>query len=750
MIKKLLRNHRVSHGYEVDNIFYLLTLTCSLLPKPQKFVAHHYHKCYKRFLIPIIKTVGIQIFGEGRDRFWVTCRNIIVAFFISAQITMLAAQPAQAEPAEGSLANRPQIPKNTECTNNLPDFQNPPLIPLAENGNIDLTVDYYTNGTLYNPATCKDDNVSLRYFKSNYTDSDRPYIGPTIEAKPGDTIVVNLNNELEEEGEDTCPETPNNVNVPHCFNTTNLHTHGWWVSPNGNSDNVLTKIEPGDDTFKYEYKLPPEHPAGTFWYHPHVHGSTALQVSSGMAGALIVRGDRLPTETANGDIDTLLGSDVTENILVFQQIPYYCPKSEGSENIWNCDGHRDEIGEIETYDYDFDTEDPKDDISIFGPGTWDESGRYTSINGEIWPKFSAEAGEIQRWRMIHAGVRDTINLEFRKIPGISKKSLFVNPLPATENDSFISQICTEAPIPYHVIADDGLTRDKAFETTLTTLQPGYRKDALVVFPEQGNYCVINSASNASDGVTGKARTRRLLGIVEVQGGQSIMEDIHDYLKNDLVVRADQLSVDHLVKDKVVADLNNDLMLTKFIDHEDLNNLDYGDINGHQELAFNIDTSATPTKFQVSNGIGINKPYDPQPYDPEEIPRILKLDTVDEWTLESRFVSHPFHIHVNPFQIVEIIDHNGNDVSLPDATDGGDPQYRGLKGVWKDTLWIKGPSNGSSRYTIVVRTKYERYPGTFVLHCHILDHEDQGMMQNVCITGNPDTPSPEDCTLPTRD
>jgi FtsP/CotA-like multicopper oxidase with cupredoxin domain len=35
-----------------------------------------------------------------------------------------------------------------------------------------------------------------------------------------------------------------------------------------------------------------------------------------------------------------------------------------------------------------------------------------------------------------------------------------------------------------------------------------------------------------------------------------------------------------------------------------------------------------------------------------------------------------------------------------------------------------------KYTIVVRTRYERYIGDFVLHCHILDHEDQGMMQMV--------------------
>ncbi len=130
-----------------------------------------------------------------------------------------------------------------------------------------------------------------------------------------------------------------------------------------------------------------------------------------------------------------------------------------------------------------------------------------------------------------------------------------------------------------------------------------------------------------------------------------------------------------------------------------------------------------------------------------VDRTLILGGVDEWTLQSGFVSHPFHIHVNPFQIVAIYDPDGHDVNGPDAVDNysldgkrdatPDPQYRGLKGVWKDTLWVKninapdhGLKNPKGIYTLIVRTRYERYIGEFVLHCHILDHEDQGMMQNV--------------------
>ena len=48
----------------------------------------------------------------------------------------------------------------------------------------------------------------------------------------------------------------------------------------------------------------------------------------------------------------------------------------------------------------------------------------------------------------------------------------------------------------------------------------------------------------------------------------------------------------------------------------------------------------------------------------------------------------------------------------------------------DTLFVR------QGYTFYVHTRYQRYIGDFVLHCHILDHEDKGMMQNVSI-GIPD-------------
>ena len=621
----------------------------------------------------------------------------------------------------------------------------------------------YTDGTLYNPSTGRDDKVRLRSYQGTGVQPGTPYVSPTIETVPGDTIRVTLHNKLP--ADPSCSAAHKHDDIPHCFNGTNLHTHGLWVSPSGNGDNVLLSINPGVD-FTYEYNIPSDHPSGTFWYHTHRHGSTALQVSSGMAGALIVRGNRLPTTTQHGDVDTLLAG-MTERVLVMQQIQYACrypspdPDKLGkiktdAKGAYVCDPG--DVGGIESYDE-------------FGPGSWPTSGRYTSLNGEVIPTFETQQGRIERWRMIHAGVRDTISLQFFKVrPG--KNALALPLLTAANSAKVIGATCGGDPVPYTLIAADGLTMAAGQTTKLATFQPGYRFDALVVFPDAGAYCVLDSSAPAAGTVNALNVGPQLLGIVHVAPGTKV-PDISAYVRDALVASAKRIMPDP-VKQGIVDDLENGMKLTSFTPHPDI---PADKVTGHQELTFFIRVGdpdkkpKDPTKFEVSNTL---KVADAKPYDGNRIDRKLTLGGTDEWTLQSDFVSHPFHIHVNPFQIVSIIDPFGKDVSLPGAQDivygpdgkpvigkdgkpQTDPQYPGLKGVWKDTLWIKSllppdgvlPPGTNGIYTITIRTRYERYIGEFVLHCHILDHEDQGMMQNVEVVV-PDGPPGTKADMPPMD
>jgi FtsP/CotA-like multicopper oxidase with cupredoxin domain len=590
---------------------------------------------------------------------------------------------------------------------------------------LDLNI-VYSDNFIYNPATGVRDPVHLRSYKGTDMDPKAPFVAPTIEVTPGDTVRISLNNKLPADPSCNDPKAP--INTPHCFNGTNLHSHGLWVSPTGNSDNVLLSINPGV-SFQYEYNIPQDHPSGTFWYHTHRHGSTALQVASGMAGALIIRGARKPSTTANGDIDTLLmrpnGTPFPERILLFQQIQYACvgpdgkikwidPNDHDKGIDWSCKPG--EVGVVESYDQ-------------FGPGTWDASGRYTSINGMVLPVFrGSAAGQLERWRLVHGGVRDTISLEIRKLTkdiGPFEKLI----VKQGDGDGAVAQACAGDALPYQVIASDGLTMDKAQKRSLLTLQPAYRHDLLVVFPQAGRYCIVDAAAEPAGSVGAVASGRQVIGFVEVGPGTAIA-NVDNFVVGELV-KAAQKYMPAAVQAQVIADLKNGLRFGKFVPHPTVAD---GEVTGTQNLVFFIDV--TSGKFEVGT-----TQDDLKPYDPVRIDRVLKLGDVQEWVLQSHFVSHPFHIHVNPFQVVKIIDPNGRDVSPPDAVDdagGGtpDPQYPGLKGVWKDTLWVKSLNPKvkypQGVYKIYVRTRYQRYIGEYVLHCHILDHEDQGMMQNVSI------------------
>jgi FtsP/CotA-like multicopper oxidase with cupredoxin domain len=652
---------------------------------------------------------------------------MLLALAVSASIS---AQAADQGPPE---IKNPELLQSRRPATHLQTLLSVPLQSAASRSEVrdviyDLNV-VYTDSELWNPSGGQDgtggfDKVRLRSYQGTGINPDAPFVGPLIEVYPGQTVRTTLHNRLPADA--TCQAMGGSANVPNCFNGTNLHSHGLWVNPAGNGDNVLISINPGID-FQYEYNIPPDHPAGTFWYHSHRHGSTALQVSSGMAGALIVRGMRPPTSAGNGDLDTLLkplrDQPFPERVMVFQQIQYACRDEQGNIEV-NKDGtyacRADQTGGVEDYDQ-------------FGPGTWPASGRFTSINGAVNGILKdAEAGKVERWRMVHGGVRDTIALQFRKRAAGAKEPVGLR---AATAQAYVDTNCTGSPLPYHLVAADGLTTAAATRTQVAVFQPGYRWDALVVFPDAGDYCILNEVDTAGASVNQNLRPTQILGTVHVSGGTPVSGDLSDYLKAQLQAAA-AANMPQDVRAKVTSEIADGMKLTSFIPHPDVKD---SEVTGAQTLAFNIDVShPNETLFEI----------DGHPYDHDRIDRTLTLGGVDEWTLKSDFVSHPYHIHVNPFQIVRIIAPDGKtDVSVPGAIDNFardsdckpviDPQYPGLKGVWKDTIFVKNVANAkcglsAGEYTVVIRTRYERYIGDFVLHCHILDHEDQGMMQNIRI------------------
>ena len=96
----------------------------------------------------------------------------------------------------------------------------------------------------------------------------------------------------------------------------------------------------------------------------------------------------------------------------------------------------------------------------------------------------------------------------------------------------------------------------------------------------------------------------------------------------------------------------------------------------------------------------------KPFDPNRVDADPKLGTLEIWEFRNMsMMDHPAHPHQTMFQILDI---NGNP---PPPTHAG----------WKDTVNV--PAMGTVR--IIMR--FADYAGKYVLHCHVLEHEDNAMM-----------------------
>ncbi len=479
------------------------------------------------------------------------------------------------------------------------------------------------------------------------------------------------------------------------------------VSPSGNSDNVMISIDPGK-RFDYEFAIPKDHPAGTFWYHPHMHGATSIHLGSGMAGALIIDGQRIPTLASPGDVDILLsersGQPFGEQIWVFSQIQYGCfdkdrqlkaprspdPNARPWEHPpWACD--KGDVGAVESR-------------SQFGPGPDMTSGRLISINGKTHPTLSGiETGRFQRLRMIHAGIRRSVKMNIRRL---AEGAPDVRAIPAEKHRAWIAEYCTGDLVQQFHFADDGLTRNAVRPVTQAIMYPGSRFDALAYFDEPGRYCLINDQARQMD-----PDDLQVLGVLDVRGAAAPVGDVARHLAETLIAAAQDRIIDIPVRKRVVADLSDGFRLNDFGWHAAV--LDE-EITGYQKAKMIIDVHEDDTETLS---------FDGKPYQHGRIDRTLALGDVEEWEITSNLGVHPFHIHVNPFQIISIRDGKGRDVTV-EGSEAFDPDYAGMTGGWRDTVIIK------SGHIVKMRTRYRRYIGDFVMHCHFAFHGDEGMMQNV--------------------
>lgn len=507
--------------------------------------------------------------------------------------------------------------------------------------------------------------------------------GPTIRVPKGEDrkIRVDLHNDFtKSDFREIASMMGHGTKSCHDFNLTNLHGHGLHVQPNFASadpadpcegegcgpdqryhgDHVLIEVPPGKSAqYRWDIDEDGVHHEGTNWYHPHIHGSTAIQVMDGAAGALIIE----------GDLDEVPGvAEAKERVMVMTQVPIDDERTVPLKE-----------GEACTED----TLSVTDFLAV-------ERLRPTLINGKLRPRIVTPPGQVERWRMVYAGSPDEMGIKLH-----------------AGKDALCSDF-DKTPIEMTQIARDGITLPQFYTSDTVWVSPGYRVDVMVKMPaEQQTLCLVARRVNDLLG--------SVIAVIDVSASAGEPTEVN--MPSEAAVAAvappttwqgvvdgqmTEVSCDSVkeIHQKVVLlvptpgssppDLSGDVTLTSCDPSEHAH-----DPDPSAPACLCPDPNISCRKFDDRRAWGYRSD------------RVMTAGTSERWEIRA-FDGHPFHIHINPFLVCP-------------NTSNKEPNFP----HWRDTMWVQAEDGARD-----VLMNFRKFTGQFVLHCHKLNHEDEGMMELV--------------------
>lgn len=322
------------------------------------------------------------------------------------------------------------------------------------------------------------------------------------------------------------------------------------------------------------------------------------------------------------------------------------------------------------------------------------------INGQADPIVRMKPGQIQRWRFVGATMQASAQLDigFRskgeqpEVRQIAMDGVQFAP------ENYECQPIFRGPDCLEGTEDDSFTDLNSF-----TLPPGNRIDILIKAPRTpGNYAM--SFKMSAQGLSA-----------------DVMPDLMDLMAKVAAAQGD--TTPHLLT--LVVEPGEDLG-TAFPTLEQFPKLPpfLADIGGpFRERTINYE--------MVNQGKldSVHFTINGRQYDPACANETLTLNVPEEWTLTNNSgIAHPFHIHTNPFQLISELKRVQDQTTKAwsDMPIKYNPPY-----VWRDTeaIPIAGATPADTGQAVMRYVAHE-FTGEFVNHCHILGHEDRGMMQGV--------------------
>ncbi len=519
---------------------------------------------------------------------------------------------------------------------------------------------------------------AYRLLMANGVRVNRPpsYPGPTFIVKPGDRVRINLIDSLGTSDNTVCQRynasAAGNDTFPECFHGptyTNLHFHGFHVTPQDSGDNILLQIAPGK-SFQYSFVIPKNQAPGTHWYHPHKHGSVALQVGNAMSGAFIVR-------------DPTTGLDSLDRAMNIREVLAAVQQVDSSMNLV--------------------------DKGL---------AASTTINGLGNAQIPIRPGEVIRLRLVNENISNAA--QFRIFFGSTTGSL---------------------PKAYD-IARDGVQYDNANydlgspDTTLY-IYPGNRLDMYVQAPNVSSGTFeLRAQAVSTERNSRKVRQAGIRRFLQ-QPGRLVSFRIVRPTAGD--VYATQLPAALPALPGFLANIGatKDTAMIVFNDTGFANRFTSPTNPTQNPTQFYLGTNQNP--YMQFNDTLV---YIPRTLSGRKVPMVL--GDSQTWFIQNRGVSknHPFHIHINPFQIIHV-NYGPSDsfagyyAFLNAAADSGHP-------VWSDVFPLPLPyttTGGTVPGSVIIKQRYDDFDGcpncgpawgNFVMHCHILGHEERGMMQLIGI------------------
>ena len=496
---------------------------------------------------------------------------------------------------------------------------------------------------------------------------------PTLRLHPGDLLVLRLKNELNIEPGAPPDAHRHAIASDPCasgemeLSATNLHFHGLTIPARCHQDEVLkTSIRAGDPPFEYRFRIPADEPPGLYWYHPHIHGFSTPQVLGGASGALIIEG----IEQANPQV-----AGLPERVLVIRD-----------QNLLNPDAppaSSEPVVPRMLIDRDGDA---ANNGTGFGKPAKDLSINYVPVPYPDYPPalISIHPHERQLWRVLNASAITYLNLAvlFNRKPqplGI----VALDGVPLNANGNAANQIeprdhigvppggrvefIVEGPAP----GESGLFVTRTVDTGQGGENDPNRAIARIVAAE-------TAPEPRSILAASPRRAASPPSAVSPPGAASparTASSARPWLGDVQPVRVRKLFFSERLRDASNPNSATDFYLT---------------VDGEEPRAF--DPAATQPNIVVKRG------------------------DVEDWIIENRSSElHSFHIHQLHFILVGF---NGMSVNEP---------------FLRDTVNVPYYNGRALQYPSVRLRMDFRDPnavGTLVYHCHLLEHEDGGMMGTV--------------------